>query len=109
LQEAPVVLLTYDLLEWQGKDLRSRPLAERRSQLETLITNLQSPNLKISSIIPAQSWEELADARTTSRDRSVEGLMLKRRNSPYQVGRKRGDWWKWKIEPYTIDAVLIYA
>jgi len=109
LQEVPVILLTYDLLEWQDEDWRSRPLAERRARLETLISNLQSPTLNISSIVSAQSWAELADARATSRDRSVEGLMLKRRNSPYQVGRKRGDWWKWKIEPYTIDAVLIYA
>jgi len=109
LQEVPVVLLTYDLLEWQGDDWRGRPLHERRARLETLVANLQSPNLKISSIVAAQSWDDLATSRATSRDHGVEGLMLKRRVSTYQVGRKRGDWWKWKIEPYTIDAVLIYA
>lgn len=109
LLEVPVALLTYDLLEWQGEDWRNQPLTERRARLETLIANLQSPNLLISPIVAASSWDALAGARATSRDRNVEGLMLKRRSSTYQVGRRRGDWWKWKIEPYTIDAVLIYA
>ena len=63
----------------------------------------------MSPTIDAESWSALAALRADSRARGVEGLMLKRRSSPYGVGRKRGDWWKWKIEPYTIDAVLIYA
>lgn len=109
LQEVPVVLLTYDLLEWEGEDWRDRPLAERRARLERLLETLQSPHFPISPVVTAAAWEELASARAVSRDRSVEGLMLKRRTSAYQVGRRRGDWWKWKIEPYTVDAVLIYA
>lgn len=109
LQEVPVVLLTYDLLEWSGEDWRPRPLSERRARLEALLAEVNSPKLPISAIVPATSWDDLITERAGSRERNVEGLMLKRRTSPYQVGRKRGDWWKWKIEPYTIDAVMIYA
>ena len=109
LQEVPVVLLTYDLIEWRGEDWRGRALTERRGQLEQLLGALASPQLPLSTIVPADSWDDLIAARTASRERNVEGLMLKRRTSAYQVGRKRGDWWKWKIEPYTIDAVMIYA
>ena len=109
LQEVPVVLLTYDLLEWEGDDWRSRPLNERRAQLESLLLPLASPQLPLSAIVPAETWDDLTVARAGSRERNVEGLMLKRRSSTYQVGRKRGDWWKWKIEPHTIDAVMIYA
>lgn len=109
LQEVPVVLLCYDLLEWQGEDWRSRPLTERRAQLATVLRAAESPHLPLSEIVAAESWPALAEARLGSRERGVEGLMLKRSASTYQVGRKRGDWWKWKIEPYTIDAVLIYA
>jgi DNA ligase-1 len=109
LQEVPVVLLAYDLLEWEGEDWRTRPLTARRTQLETLLAPLASPQLPLSTIVPATTWDDLTVARSGSRERNVEGLMLKRRASPYQVGRKRGDWWKWKIEPHTIDAVMIYA
>ncbi len=109
LQEVPVVLLTYDLLEWQGEDWRGRALKERRRQLELLLLPLAAPQLPVSAIISTANWDDLTAARAGSRDRNVEGLMLKRRTSPYQVGRKRGDWWKWKIEPHTIDAVMIYA
>jgi DNA ligase-1 len=65
--------------------------------------------LRTSEIVAAPTWEELAQLRSESRSLGVEGLMLKRRSSPYAVGRRRGDWWKWKIDPYTVDAVLIYA
>jgi DNA ligase-1 len=109
LQEVPVVLLTYDLLEWNGEDWRARPLAARRAQLEALLLPLASPQLPLSAIVAAGTWDDLTSARAGSRERNVEGLMLKRRSSAYQVGRKRGDWWKWKIEPHTIDAVMIYA
>ena len=109
LQEVPVVLLAYDLLEWQGEDWRSRPLRERRRQLEALLLPLASPRLPLSAVVPAATWDDLIVARGGSRERNVEGLMLKRHSSAYQVGRKRGDWWKWKIEPHTIDAVMIYA
>ena len=102
----PVVFMTYDLLEHGGKDIRNLPLRERR---ERLIGLLPSGVLRPSPVVVESSWEALTEVRTESRTRGVEGLMLKRASSAYGVGRKRGDWWKWKIEPYTIDAVLIYA
>jgi DNA ligase-1 len=103
----PVVFMTYDILEDEGIDVRAKPLGERRERLLQLLT--AEGVLRISPLVPAKSWEELAALRADSRARGVEGLMIKRRSSPYGVGRKRGDWWKWKIDPYTIDAVLIYA
>jgi DNA ligase-1 len=109
LEQVPVVLMAYDLLEWEGKDVRPQPLSWRRDQLERIVAGIAAPALKVSPIIHAESWEQLSRLRTESRDRRVEGIMLKRRSSPYRVGRERGDWWKWKIQPYTIDAVLIYA
>jgi DNA ligase-1 len=104
----PVVFMTYDLLEHEGRDIRDRPLEERRRMLESII---EAPGgvMRTSTIVSAGSWDELAALRAESRELGVEGLMLKRRSSPYGVGRRRGDWWKWKIDPYTIDAVLIYA
>jgi DNA ligase-1 len=108
LESAPVTLLAYDLLERNGEDLRARPLAERRTSLEALIGGGRRA-LALSPLVEANSWEALAPRRAESRRRGVEGLMLKRRASAYGVGRARGDWWKWKIDPYTVDAVLIYA
>jgi DNA ligase-1 len=102
----PVVFMTYDLLEQDGKDVRNLPLGERR---ERLLSVLPPGALRPSPIVVGSSWEAFAEVRAESRVRGVEGLMLKRASSAYGVGRKRGDWWKWKIEPYTIDAVLIYA
>jgi DNA ligase 1 len=87
-------------------DIRTLPLSERR---ERLINLLSSGVLRPSPGVVGSSWDALAEVRSESRVRGVEGLMLKRASSAYGVGRKRGDWWKWKIEPYTIDAVLIYA
>ena len=107
LSEVPVVLIAYDLLEAGGADLRERPLSERRAQLETLAPRDRA--LVLSPVVQAASWEELALLRRQSRERKVEGFMLKRRDSPYRVGRRKGDWWKWKIDPYSVDAVLIYA
>lgn len=109
LAEVPVVLLAYDLLEHRGQDIRESPLEERRAQLEEVVHVATSDALHLSPVVTAGSWEELARLRALSRSRNVEGLMLKRHRSPYRVGRVRGDWWKWKIEPYTIDAVLILA
>ena len=102
----PVVFMTYDLLEQNGKDIRASPLSERR---ERLIGLLPAGVLRPSPVVVGSSWEGLAEVRSESRARGVEGLMLKRAASTYGVGRKRGDWWKWKIDPYTMDAVLIYA
>ncbi len=114
LSQIPVRVLAYDLLELDGEDLRGLPLQVRRARLETLLAdaNDASPDARLVATSPpltAATWHEAAALRTQSRERGVEGLMLKRRDSVYRVGRKRGDWWKWKIDPLTIDAVLIYA
>jgi len=108
LADTPVRLMTYDLLELHGQDVRERPLAERRAMLASLVEE-RRPTLMLSPAIPAPGWDALTAVRAESRERRTEGLMLKRLDSPYRVGRKRGDWWKWKVDPYTIDAVLIYA
>ena len=108
VRAVPVVFMAYDLLEEGGVDIREQPLRERRVRLTALI----SPDtgvLRVSPVVDAGSWPELAELRRESRGRAVEGLMLKRLTSAYGVGRRRGDWWKWKIDPYTIDAVLVYA
>ena len=109
LTEAPVGFIAYDLLEYEGQDVRSRPLQERRLLLEQIIDNISHPAIHLSPVISAKDWDELRELRKGSRDMGSEGIMLKRKSSAYQVGRKRGDWWKWKIDPLTIDAVLIYA
>jgi DNA ligase 1 len=110
LAEVPVVLMAYDLLEHAGQDIRDRELGWRRALLEEVVAAIPSDGrLLLSPLVRAASWEELAAARAGSRDQHVEGLMLKRLSSPYRVGRQRGDWWKWKVHPLTIDAVLIYA
>lgn len=134
----PVAFLAYDLLEWNGEDWRSRPLEERRAQLEAAVRDAvekwslaprsrepanetldlfpghfaaapREPVLQLSEIIRHASWEDLAALRLESRARQTEGVMLKRRHSPYRTGRPRGDWWKWKIDPLVIDAVLMNA
>lgn len=109
LAEVPVIFLCYDLLEVNGTDWRERPLHERRTRLVELITKLNRDTLLLSPLAAADSWAALTELRAESRERMVEGFMLKRLDSPYRVGRQRGDWWKWKIEPYTVDAVLINA
>lgn len=110
LREVPVVLLCYDLLELGGQDVRERPLWQRRTRLAALLDTLPAAGrFPISPTVPAASWAELAAARGESRARLAEGLMLKRRESPYRAGRRRGDWWKWKVDPFTVDAVLVYA
>ena len=109
LHEVPVVFHAFDLLEQDGNDLRSLPWRQRRDHLESLMSRLQDPQLKITELISARSWADWTEIRTHSRERHSEGLMLKRVDAPYDVGRVRGTWWKWKVEPYTIDAVLIYA
>ncbi|WP_300031702.1 ATP-dependent DNA ligase [uncultured Roseobacter sp.] len=110
LTEAPVVLHAYDLLEWQGEDLRDTPFAERRRLLETACAGLppEAP-VRLSPQLSFDTWEELADLRAEARAEQAEGVMLKRGDSAYLVGRKKGDWWKWKLDPLTIDAVMIYA
>src|SRR5690606_31802496 len=97
LKEVPVVFLAYDLLEYQGEDWRQRPLEQRRPALEGVVEQAAQPTLRLSPITDARDWPALAVLRDGSRERGVEGLMLKRRASPYRSGRVRGDWWKWKI------------
>jgi DNA ligase-1 len=108
LQDVPVRFLAYDLLEQDSSDIRALPLHERRARLETLLKGAPSV-LSLSPLVEAATWDELATLRTESRSRSVEGLMLKARASSYGTGRQRGSWWKWKIEPYSFDAVMLYA
>jgi ATP-dependent DNA ligase len=110
LKEAPVVFMVYDILEFEGNDVRSSSLTERIqiiSNYKLQITNNSS--LKISEEIKFCDWDELRKIREKSREFLTEGIMLKKKDSTYKVGRKKGDWWKWKIDPFTIDAVLIYA
>jgi DNA ligase-1 len=109
LQEAPAGFIVYDLLEYGGEDWRNRPLTERRAMLESLMAQWTHPALELSPVVPFQDWEALKTLREQSREMNAEGFMIKKRSSIYQVGRKRGDWWKWKIDPLTIDAVMIYA
>jgi ATP-dependent DNA ligase len=110
LQEAPVILFAYDLLEFDGVDIRQEPLETRRATLEKICGNLPTDvPVKLSPTVDFDDWEALGDSRAAARDAQAEGLMLKRRSSPYGTGRKKGDWWKWKLDPLTIDAVMIYA
>jgi DNA ligase-1 len=138
LSEIPAVIFAYDLLEFKGADLRERPLSERRVLLEQLLSGdarrptsddrssaagdslletglpssvvgRQSSIILLSPIVSSTDWSALAHERDQARELAAEGLMLKRRSSPYRVGRVKGDWWKWKVVPYTIDAVLINA
>lgn len=121
LAEVPVVLLAYDLLESEGVDRRAEPLTVRRARLEKLAANwpkechisevktTNSAALRLSPIVWATTWSELKQMQANARNQAVEGLMLKRRASAYLVGRVRGEWWKWKVAPLTVDAVLIYA
>ena len=111
LDKTPVIIKAYDLLEWEGNDIRHKTYEERRAVLEQLINSLTTKQipLMLSESYQFQSWAEAAEERNRSREMRSEGLMLKRRDSVYQVGRKKGSWWKWKVDPFTIDAVLTYA
>lgn len=111
LRDLPVVLLAYDLLEWCGQDLRPQPQHQRRTQLDALVQSINHPQLLASPLVQGNSWHDLAQQREASRAMGTEGFMLKQRQAAYGVGRTKdvGTWWKWKIDPMTIDAVLIYA
>ena len=111
LQEHPVAIMAYDILEWEGKDLRKQAFQQRRNILEALLAKLPVKDvpLYLSETYSFESWQAVAEERERSREKHSEGLMLKHKQSPYQVGRKKGDWWKWKVDPLTIDAVLTYA
>jgi DNA ligase 1 len=112
LSEVPVILQCYDLLETDGRDIRPLDLRSRREMMERLIASLSGSARSVfipAEVIEAADWNDLAERRDESRSLGVEGFMLKHRGSPYRVGRHRGDWWKWKIDPLTVDCVLIYA
>jgi len=112
LSEVPVILQVYDLLEINGDDVRALDFRSRREMLEQLIGLLPTESqdvFRTTEVVEAADWNDLASRREQSRELGVEGFMLKRRESPYRTGRHRGDWWKWKIDPLTVDAVLIYA
>ncbi|WP_073522634.1 ATP-dependent DNA ligase [Pseudomonas fluorescens] len=111
LEDAPVAVLAYDLLEYQGDDWRNHIQAERRTQLEQVIAACNQPVLLPSPLLEGKTWAALAEQREASRSLGVEGMMLKDRNGLYGVGRTKdmGLWWKWKVDPFSVDAVLIYA
>jgi len=111
LAELPAVLVAYDLLEYDGVDLRQLPQHERRVLLEQVVAKVAQPQLRLSPLVRAEDWDQLAQLRKESRARGVEGMMLKARDARYGVGRTKdaGTWWKWKIDPFSVDAVLVYA
>jgi len=109
LTDVPVVLIAYDLLELEGRDLRSAPLAERRRAMLDTIEATRSTVFVPSPVVSLSSWDDARAAYGEARERCAEGLMLKQRDGVYGVGRRKGGWWKWKVQPFTIDAVMIYA
>lgn len=110
LEEIPVGFYVYDLMEWNGEDVREKPLSYRRQLLENLFDNEnKAKDTILSEILSFEKWDDLNEFRNKAREFNSEGLMLKQKNSPYHTGRKKGDWWKWKVDPLTIDAVMIYA
>ena len=109
LKEAPLVMVCFDILEYQGLDLRQKPLADRRIILKNVIESQSGNVLLLSEAMDFTNWQDVGEFRENARDYQCEGLMLKRKNSPYETGRKRGNWWKWKTDPMTIDGVLLYA
>ena len=111
LTELPAVLMAYDVLEHDGIDLRGHTQSSRRAVLERVVAGVASDQLKLSPVVVATDWDTLTAIRTQSRSRAVEGMMLKAVNAQYGVGRTKdvGIWWKWKVDPYSVDAVLIYA
>jgi len=116
LADFPAHLRAYDLLVDGDDDLRALPFAERRARLATFIARSNEPRIDLSPLVPFTTWDELAAARRHPETagagadaEAVEGIMLKRRDAPYVPGRPRGPWWKWKRDPFTVDAVLMYA
>lgn len=107
----PVAFIAYDLLEWTGQDIRENPLADRKSLLMQLAGSVaaKAPYIYFSDPLPVTSWQQAKDMREEARHYRTEGFMVKHRDAPYRSGRKKGGWWKWKLDPFTIDAVMIYA
>jgi len=111
LAKTPVILKAYDILEWNGEDIRGEPYIKRRGYLEKLFDDRlhEQISLYLSQRLQFKDWSDAVTEREKSREIKSEGLMIKHKDSPYLVGRKKGDWWKWKVDPMTIDAVLTYA
>ncbi|ADM08464.1 DNA ligase [Parvularcula bermudensis HTCC2503] len=109
LEESPAFIRAYDLLWARGEDLRPLPFSARRAHLEEISQQGAFPRLDLSPVIPLSSWEALADLRANPPEDAIEGVMLKRADAPYVPGRPKGQWWKWKREPFLVDAVLMYA
>jgi DNA ligase-1 len=110
LEEAPVAFIAYDIMEANGIDIRSFSQFQRKAQLMEIHENIPDQAIfNLSPLITFNEWSDLHDLHPTSREQIAEGFMIKRKSSTYQVGRKKGDWWKWKIDPLSVDAVLIYA
>jgi len=109
LQEIPVHYCVYDILEDNGVDVREESTAKRRARLEKLFRETVLPSASLSPQLIFNTWAELKELRERSRDLRVEGCMLKAVDAPYGAGRTKGSWWKWKVEPHTCDAVLLYA
>jgi DNA ligase-1 len=109
MQQIPARFVAYDLLELEGEDWRSRSLRERRACLKTLLVDTSAPVLRLSPAVSGDTWQELEAMRDLARSKGVEGLMLKEWTSSYGTGRQRGAWWKWKVDPFVVDAVLLYA
>lgn len=108
-KDVPVVFMAYDLLELERKDYREKETRQRRAALEDYTAQIDDDTLQQSSLVEVDSWDGAAAMREESRERRVEGLMLKHKASGYSAGRKKGEWWKWKVDPYTVDAVLVYG
>jgi DNA ligase-1 len=111
LKDVPVIFKTYDLLEDQAQDIRALPFHERRNRLEEMLQQKVSSIdvLQLTDIYTFSDWSSAAKERARAREIRSEGLMVKKKDGVYRGGRKKGDWWKWKSDPFTIDAVLIYA
>ena len=109
LRDLPVRMIAFDVLESAGRDWRAQPLSLRRRALEVVVGDLDAVHISTSPLLAQATWHELSNARSTAREHNAEGLMLKRLDSAYAAGRTRGTWWKWKIEPHRVDAVLLYA
>ena len=109
LSESPAFVRVYDVLSLDGENLRDKPWSERRAILEGLMTRLPGGRFDLSHVVEARDFEHLAQIREGARDDAIEGLMLKRRDSPYVPGRRTGLWYKWKRDPLLIDCVLMYA
>ena len=110
LEEAAVTFLAYDILEYNGEDIRTLQHIERRIKLEEVIRSIPTnERIQLSPIVVFSTWQQLRDLHLRAREFVAEGFMIKRKTASYQVGRKKGDWWKWKVNPLSIDAVLVYA